>query len=96
MKPAKIAYEKYCEVVGGRSHDGKKLPNWEEFEGDKSKTRQSIAWIHAAMAVRHAAIQECRKVAQVRLLGLEDGQTHTTAEEACGDIIEDLHELESK
>lgn len=37
-------YEMYCDMVGGKSWDGKPLPRWRDFSSDSSKELQARAW----------------------------------------------------
>lgn len=42
---AKIAFEAYCEAVGGKTYDEKEIPSWENLSGDGDRTR--YAWMVA-------------------------------------------------
>lgn len=48
---AQIAYEAYCQAVGGQSFSGEPLPSWQEFSMDPRKQMQVRAWRLAADAV---------------------------------------------
>ena len=41
---AALLYETYCKAVGGKAHDGKPLPNWQEFRADPARKVQADAW----------------------------------------------------
>lgn len=43
---AKVAFEAYCESVGGQTHDGKPIPAWEDLTHEVRS-----AWHAAAQAV---------------------------------------------
>ena len=42
-------YETYCTEVGGKAFNGDILPGWKEFRADKSKKKQSDAWVQVAI-----------------------------------------------
>lgn len=44
-----LAFEAYCEAVGGQTFDGKPIPGWEELHGDRLKVQGG--WEAAAQAV---------------------------------------------
>lgn len=44
-----IAFEAYCEAVGGETFDGKPIPGWTELHGDRLKVQGG--WEAAAAAV---------------------------------------------
>ena len=56
--------------------------------------RKLLKLIEGESANREGVIDECIKVAQCRLLTLDE-DAMTTAEEACSDIIEDLQDLKT-
>jgi hypothetical protein len=39
-----IAYESYCNSVGGKAFNGDPLPSWKEFAADPAKFKQAQAW----------------------------------------------------
>lgn len=41
---SELAYAIYCHAVGGVAFNGDKLPNWEEFSKDPSKSKQCAGW----------------------------------------------------
>lgn len=41
---AALLYETYCKAVGGKAHDGKPLPSWQEFRADPARKVQADAW----------------------------------------------------
>jgi len=43
-KLAKLAYDTYCEAVGGVAFNGDPLPSWEDFSKDENKQKQVEAW----------------------------------------------------
>lgn len=45
---ANFLYTTYCEEVGGFSFKGDLLPTWDIFYSDKSKAKQSTAWVNTA------------------------------------------------
>lgn len=49
-------YTCYCDSVGGVNFQGDKLPDWEEFSKDPSKTLQANGW----RAVAWKAIETLR------------------------------------
>lgn len=53
---AKAAYELYCKEVGGLAFNGDKLPTWEVFRNDSSKTKQIKAWLKIGEMVYNAYI----------------------------------------
>lgn len=52
-KIAGTLYETYCRAVGGVAFNGDKLPSWDEFSKDPTKTKQSDAWREVARAALH-------------------------------------------
>ncbi len=54
-KVAGELYDEYCAKVGGKNFKGDPLPTWIEFRADKSKSKQSDAWV----AVAHLAFSIC-------------------------------------
>jgi len=47
-----LAYHAYGEIVGGRTHDGRPLPTWDEL-GDRIRG----AWCHSAAVVHGTQIR---------------------------------------
>jgi hypothetical protein len=45
---AGLLYETYCTEVGGKASNGDPLPNWTAFRADRSKKKQSDAWVAVA------------------------------------------------
>ena len=41
-------YHEYCNAVGGKAFNGDPLPTWEEFRADRTKDKQSDAWVVVA------------------------------------------------
>ena len=39
-----VVYNDYCQAVGGIAFNGDPLPDWEEFQSDPNKVKQSSAW----------------------------------------------------
>ena len=46
---ARMMYDAYCEVVGGKAFNGTDLPSSSEFFSDPSKKKQADGWIAAAV-----------------------------------------------
>lgn len=45
-----VAFEAYCDAVGGKTFDGKPIPGWNELHGDRLKVQGG--WEAAAQAIR--------------------------------------------
>ena len=46
----RVAFEAYCEAVGGTTYDGKPIPGWDELSGDRATVQGG--WEAAAEAIR--------------------------------------------
>lgn len=53
MTIAGYLYEEYSKAVGGKAHDGKKLPTWQEFSTDDAKVNQVHGWLSVAERAVH-------------------------------------------
>jgi hypothetical protein len=51
-----VAFEAYCDAVGGKTYDGKPIPGWDELHGDRLKVQGG--WEAAALAAIHAHMMD--------------------------------------